>query len=411
MSAAVGPDLTSDGLVCLVDPGSTFASKQGLTYLLQRRAAPHPANSANFDTYMANGTILRNGLHEDEINWGNTSQLTRWGTRVKYNPEYLRPTDASLGGWHDFIWSVSGHIYMPVAGTYSVIADGDDAFEVWVNNQIVSSWYGGHGFNGATIPINVGITDTDLTISAPGWYPFMARMTEGFGGQGLAVAWKKPGDSVYATIPVENYRPFSVYDKAANVYPKFVGTGPQTKNNVFVGNGTDAHIEIQDESIIKPPYVSVSTWAYLDNWNTAARYCIVSKTEGGGYQIGLNDTGTYGNGYLGWLARINGVYRNARIPLSQISSGWHNITGTYDGRYMKIYLDGVLENTYDNGSIYPIQYPVPADLIIGAEPNGTASVTSAFFAGEIGSTAVYNKALSDADVYQNFIALRKRYGV
>ena len=81
---------------------------------------------------------------------------------------------------------------------------------------------------------------------------------------------------------------------------------------------------------------------------------------------------------------------------------WHHVIYTYDGSQTKFYLDGTLEQTVNktgslnNGSA--------AALTIG---DGDAYV----FGGDISLVRVYNKALSAAEVAQNFNALRGRYGI
>ena len=411
MSASVGASAVSEGLVFSVDPGSMYSSSFGLAYTIQRLDYGHPETFVNFNDIQAQSQIVDYGLHNDEINWSNVSALTRWGTRAKRNPSYLQPTDDSLTGWHFFSWSVSGQIYMPTAGTYSIISDGDDAFEMWVNGQIVSSWYLGHGFNGATIPINANIADTDIAISEPGWYPFMLRMTERTGGNGNAVGWRKPGDSDYSTIPLENFRPFSAFDKTGNLICWYFGQGPQTENNVLNCNGKN-YIAAPTGTVLKNlTQITISQWAYMENWSAGGYQKIISNTNGGGFTISLNDSLTPTK--LGGAIYINGSYRPVGIERSTVSSGWHHVAISFDGRYVKFYLDGNPVDSLDLGlGAFSIGNGTSSQLLLGAEPGATYGVeTGGKFLGKVGITSIYNRGLSDAEVKKNFIASRSRYGV
>ena len=82
-----------------------------------------------------------------------------------------------------------------------------------------------------------------------------------------------------------------------------------------------------------------------------------------------------------------------------------NATTTYDGQLSKIYINGVLNNTTDFGSISPIS-PTSTDLSIGDNFGWNRT-----FNGTIYSTKLYNRALSAAEVLQNFNATKTRFGL
>jgi len=82
-----------------------------------------------------------------------------------------------------------------------------------------------------------------------------------------------------------------------------------------------------------------------------------------------------------------------------------NVTTTYDGQISKIYINGVLNNTTDWGSISPIS-PTSTDLSIGDNFGWSRT-----FNGTIYSTKLYNRALSAAEVLQNYNAIKSRFGL
>ena len=164
--------------------------------------------------------------------------------------------------------------------------------------------------------------------------------------------------------------------------------------------------------------LTVNVWAYMDNWaNYNSR--IASCTEGGGWNFEPTSGGM--NFALGVGASSNAYMNNftsAQAPLSGISAGWHMFTGTFDGIYKKLYIDGVLKgstNGCQNGTTLttatPIFYNANNGVFIGAEAQGSqTTATSPYFNGSISDFRIYATALSAEDIlalYQVSLALSK----
>jgi hypothetical protein len=82
---------------------------------------------------------------------------------------------------------------------------------------------------------------------------------------------------------------------------------------------------------------------------------------------------------------------------------WHHITGTNDGSTSKLYIDGVFNSkATESGGIISV-YP---NITLGLWQNG-----GRYLNGNISTTQIYNRALTAAEVSQNFNALRGRYGI
>ncbi len=71
---------------------------------------------------------------------------------------------------------------------------------------------------------------------------------------------------------------------------------------------------------------------------------------------------------------------------------WYHIVGTFDGRYMKVYVNGVLEKTIDIGEIATIESNTDPVTIGG---------TYRKFNGLIDEVRIYNRALSGKEIKQN----------
>lgn len=144
--------------------------------------------------------------------------------------------------------------------------------------------------------------------------------------------------------------------------------------------------------------ITVESWAYSPNWQSNVGQRILSKTEGGGYNLALNDTGVG----LSFTLLLNGSYYSALLSSTSISTGWHHIIGTCDGRYVNLYIDGVLVKSTDTGAYKNIGYTNNNNLCIGTEAGNTVATNSQNFVGTIGATRIYNRALSPTEVYNNY---------
>ena len=152
--------------------------------------------------------------------------------------------------------------------------------------------------------------------------------------------------------------------------------------------------------------LTVNVWAYMDNWvNYNAR--LASCTEGGGWNFepmsgAMNfalGVGTSSNVYM-----TN--FTSSQTPLSGLTSGWHMFTGTFDGIYKRIYIDGILKgetNSLQNGTTLttatPIFYNRNNGIFIGAEAGGSATTpVGNYFNGSMSDFRIYATALSADEI-------------
>ena len=122
-------------------------------------------------------------------------------------------------------------------------------------------------------------------------------------------------------------------------------------------------------------------------------------TQGGfHYQIGLDTP------MPGWTT--TGTHGNTRTlaPLNQ----WIHVCATFDGRYKKVYLNGKFisyEGDFEVGDSDGIRYG-STTWSVGRQ----GSQDMRYFDGQIAIVRVYDSALSAAEVANNFIAEKDRFG-
>lgn len=178
-------------------------------------------------------------------------------------------------------------------------------------------------------------------------------------------------------------------------------------------NGSNSYIYLPKDAARPKDAITISVWAYMDDWSTFAGR-LISCTEGGGWNFEPNSgkmsfaigTGISSNTYIS----VNSV-----TTLSQLSSGWHHFVGTYDGLSSKLYIDGELETTVNKySSAIPVYY---ADnyTFVGAEAGGnTTTPAGNYFNGRISDVRIYATALSAANIlelYQVSISIDKNYSM
>lgn len=113
---------------------------------------------------------------------------------------------------------------------------------------------------------------------------------------------------------------------------------------------------------------------------------------------------TNGSNYIGWSSNV----------LS--SAGWYHTVSTYNGAgsstqsNYNLYINSVLSNitTFGGGTVS--SFPSNKNFDLGRTGNGAGLLTN-YLTGNIASVRIYNRALSAAEVSQNFNALRGRFGI
>lgn len=84
-------------------------------------------------------------------------------------------------------------------------------------------------------------------------------------------------------------------------------------------------------------------------------------------------------------------------------NNWHNIVGAYDDSYSNMYIDGILVKTVSSNG--PIQNATGGGRLMDYIGNGYETE------GNASNFMMYDRALTESEIQQNFEAYRDRYGV
>lgn len=172
---------------------------------------------------------------------------------------------------------------------------------------------------------------------------------------------------------------------------------------VFVLDGTNDEILVPNATSLNMTGAhSFSTWHYLTNWNYYPGILSKGYATTGGYSSHIR--GDYSIWYE--LNESNGT-RTIYNPTSVVTglNAWYNVVCVYTGTKVRIYINGVPAGTEEDASI-----------TLGTISNGV-SIGKLQYAegfcltGKVSTVQIYNVALTQAQVLQNFNALRRRFGI
>ena len=99
------------------------------------------------------------------------------------------------------------------------------------------------------------------------------------------------------------------------------------------------------------------------------------------------------------------------ISTTDVLNKFHHIVGTYDGTYGKIYHNTILKQTVTNTNNITNATSTTSIGVRRGTYQQSGFTNGGAFIGEIPIARIYNKALSDAEIKQNFEASRSRVGL
>lgn len=153
---------------------------------------------------------------------------------------------------------------------------------------------------------------------------------------------------------------------------------------------------------------TIEVWMYTPTgsvWSNVNRSHHVSK----GTTIGTFGVIRFStdNQMTTWIRGDNASAETARATLAR--DRWHQFVGTWDGAStVSSYLNGVFVGS---ATITPTGVPDTGSILIGGSTATVGGAGGTFYDGNIAAVMMYNRALSLAEVTNNFEALRDRFGI
>ena len=167
----------------------------------------------------------------------------------------------------------------------------------------------------------------------------------------------------------------------------------------IVFDGVNDYVRIGGKNDYNHPSITLESWVYPER--TAIFEYLFSNSRDccgsyNGYELRIVNNSIR---FTIWNSTNANVFSTYSLPLNT----WYHIVATYDGTQLKLYINGILNNS--SNSTLQIGYPTSYDLYIGRMGYGSAYVIK----GKIPLSRIYNRALSAQEVQQNYNATKTRY--
>jgi hypothetical protein len=396
-----------------------------------------PANAAEFETNFANGANFKlAGYVALTSNTGNLNSSSSYAANLI---NFFSQTDlknalgnqAPYTGFNGdgFTIVVSGYFIPKQTGTYTFSIEGDDAVDLFINDQNVVNHYGPHG------NFAIGTHTGTISLIAGKKYTFRARMQEGGGGEVMQLFWKKPSESNgsiwYQDIEelsgeeaVPNGLVFSVDPGNWYTYPKYGTAVSDLKGNATGAMGNNMNYNTSNAGI----FYADGDQDYIDFGKTPANFptgdisvfiWLKASTLRYGWNIFLTkwfqdvNTGGYSdfhydiypNGSL-YYQHLYTTSKSNMFGLTAMSTNtWYYIGFTISSGNLQMYINGAADGSVINNA-GRTNYTQSALWLGDARSGGAVG-----FNGYIGSIQIYNRSISADEVFQNYNATKHKYGL
>lgn len=166
-------------------------------------------------------------------------------------------------------------------------------------------------------------------------------------------------------------------------------------------DGTNEYITFgYNSALVLTSAVSLEAWVKLNS--TTTQDFVAGKIVHGGSNYGYGMYINNGNlgGESGQITFIAGRSWNewpSVRSIARLEAGkWYHIVGTFDGRYLRIYVNGKLDNTYDRGSTYSMN-----DSGDNFKIAYCSSLGNNYFNGAMDEVRVWNSAINENQIIEN----------
>ena len=184
------------------------------------------------------------------------------------------------------------------------------------------------------------------------------------------------------TSQKDGYYNSSYSDTASRTYEAIYA-----KNAGVSFNGTASSFGVIPRTYMYTDKILISFEAYSANWSNLNSQVMLSCTQSGGWSFG------HSSGNVSFIVYDSG--RNSYMPATSniswdsLSAGWHEFTGSFDGQYARLYVDGQLcgMSYLFKGSI---KYHASNSIIVGGEAGSASSPDDSYFNGKIRNVIIAN---------------------
>jgi hypothetical protein len=176
-----------------------------------------------------------------------------------------------------------------------------------------------------------------------------------------------------------------------------VAVRPSRIQTALAFDGTNDYVNVPYNAALQPTSaMTLEAWASKPNWSASSSWQgIAGNFYTKGYGIFYNSSTIHA-----YISR-NGTSLSVSINSSFLLPGWHYFAMTYDGRYLRLFVDGAEKAMNDAGATYPIDYVDLNSFTIGAQSGTGSTPTGNYFSGSIDEVRLWNTAQSISTLRAN----------
>ena len=394
MGAYSGPKIETDGLVFALDVGNIFKSVDSTSNNFLQNGSFAGGLGVTYEA----GSNQTNTIIELE-NPGDSNYVLRQNGS---NTEYQMNIDGGAQG------TLSASTQYVISGWYATSDDYNGADTMFHSRAFSTS--GSHNSTGNGIgtllySVEIGGLTWEYryaTTTTPSDYNGDFDWYMGFGTTNTA------GYRYYTGLKVEEGSFPFLLDLSGNGNDAKVINGPTFSSDnggSIVFDGTNDRVSVEDNSLLDiVGDKSLSCWVYMGANNNGCGIAGKMSSSDNGMALGY---GFNGNGFmaLAWnIANSPFIVKD----LSRDITKWVYLTAVQSGTTRIIYawdILGLRSSSYSGGGH---TWNNNLTFSLGGKSGGGSGVPGST---RIAQTSIYNKALTAAEVQQNYNATRSRYGV
>ena len=189
--------------------------------------------------------------------------------------------------------------------------------------------------------------------------------------------------------------------------------GPIYSGGSIVFDGVDDRAQFPDFDYGRSG-CTVAAWVKYNATVGGFKEGVVSKWQTGAgvnneFILSSNDLSQTSPKYAGFYIfnTNNTTVGTSDTSTIMVPGTWYYLLGTFDGSYVRVYLNGILKSSSSLSSS-------PTIKTVSSQPITLASFGSSFQYNtlcSIATTQIYNRALTAAEVLQNYNSTKSRFGL
>lgn len=346
-----------------------------------------------FDGKVDDVRIWNRALTQCEISAGKSCELSGPQTGLA---AYFKMNQGIIGGNNALITTVTDASGNNLTATLTYLASKGTTPPVWTDGIVTG-----------TCSVFTPITATASSVKPNLAIGSTIELLASGGGASGTYSWVGPNGF---TSNLQNPTIPGAGANASGVYTVTVSNGGCTatasvtitladKAGALDFDGTDNYVTIPNSpSLIPSKNLTIEAWIKPTSTNPTVQNVLSKSTDqvNNGYIFPRTDDGWASFSF--WLT-INGHWRVISAPYLTNSAvaiqlnEWHHLSATYDGFFMKIYLDGVLVNSLAiTGTITPNSN----NITLGIQQGKLE-----FFKGSLDELRVWNRTLAQCEIQNN----------